>query len=135
MRLQYKKMENETDNPPRVIAHESSQKILYAKQLRGQMTESEKILWKKLRANRFCNAHFRRQTVIRGFVVDFFCVDAGLIIELDGSVHEKQEEYDKEREEVLAGLGLRVIRFTNEQIKFELQKALDTIADKLDNRS
>lgn len=72
------------------------EKAARAKELRREMTAAEKILWGYLRANRLDGFHFRRQQVIAGFIVDFYCHPAGLAIELDGPVHANQVEYDRE---------------------------------------
>jgi len=72
----------------------SSEKKARLRELRKQMTPAEKILWQHLRAKRFNNLKFRRQQVIEGFLVDFYCHSLGLIIEVDGEIHGKQQEYD-----------------------------------------
>ena len=79
------------------------------------MTPAEKILWEELRANKL-GVHFRRQQVIQGFIVDFYCHKAGLVIEVDGDIHDLQKEEDERREKVLSALGLRVVRFRNDEV-------------------
>ena len=69
------------------------------------MTPAEKILWEELRANKL-GVHFRRQQVIQGFIVDFYCHQAGLVIEVDGDIHDLQKEEDERREKVLSALGM-----------------------------
>ena len=64
-------------------------KIQRAKDLRHQMTEEERLLWKCLRTHRLADLHFRRQQIIDGFIVDFYCHTAGLVVEVDGEVHEQ----------------------------------------------
>src|SRR5438105_4830960 len=76
-------------------------KVDLAKKFRREMTCAEKRLWQHLRANRLAGLHFRRQQVIDGFIVDFYCHSVRLIIELDGPVHEKQIESDRERDAAL----------------------------------
>ncbi len=89
-----------------------------AKLLRSNMTKAEKALWQRLRGNRFNDLHFYRQHPISKFIVDFYCHTILLVIELDGGVHNKIEvaERDENREFELKSLGLRVIRFKNEDI-------------------
>ena len=70
------------------------------------MTPAEKILWQELRANKL-GVHFRRQQVIAGFIVDFYCHKAGLVIEVDGDIHDLQREEDARWEKVLSEMGLR----------------------------
>jgi very-short-patch-repair endonuclease len=77
-----------------------------------------------LRANRLGGIHFRRQQVIAGFIVDFYCHAASLVIEVDGGIHAQQVESDRERERILVERGLRVLRFQNEQILNDLAGVL-----------
>jgi very-short-patch-repair endonuclease len=100
-----------------------------AKELRRNMTEEEKILWQHLRANRLGGFHFRRQQIIGKYVVDFYCHAASLVVELDGGIHVKQVERDKERDEELIARGLEILRFKNEQVRHELANMLAQIAD------
>jgi len=94
----------------------TKEKLQRAKELRRDMTPAEKILWQELRANKL-GVHFRRQQVIAGFIVDFYCHKAGLVIEVDGGdVHDLQEDEDARRDKVLSGMGLRIIRFRNDGV-------------------
>jgi very-short-patch-repair endonuclease len=87
----------------------TAQKLQRAKELRREMTPAEKILWEELQANKQ-GVHFRRQQIIQGFIVDFYCHRAGLVIEVDGDVHDLQEEEDERREKVFSAMGLRIVR-------------------------
>ncbi len=98
-----------------------------AMQLRREMTPAEKKLWHSLKTNKLNGLHFRRQQVIDGFIVDFFCYEAGLIVEVDGSIHETQREYDEERSRIFAARGLRVLRLTNSRIFDDLLSCLTEI--------
>ena len=102
-------------------------KAFRARELRKEMTPSEQVLWRALRANRLDGLHFRRQQVIAGFIVDFYCHAARLVIEMDGAVHEKQQEMDAERERILESLGFRILRITNTEIEGDLAAALEKI--------
>jgi len=93
----------------------TAQKLQRAKELRREMTPAEKILWEELRANKL-GVHFRRQQVIEGFIVDFYCHKAALVIEVDGDIHDLQQEEDARRENVLSELGLRILRFRNDEV-------------------
>jgi very-short-patch-repair endonuclease len=73
-----------------------------AKTLRKEHTSAENLMWQYLRGNRLDGFHFRRQQVIDGFIAAFYCHEAGIIIELDGSIHESQTEYDTLRERILS---------------------------------
>jgi very-short-patch-repair endonuclease len=92
------------------------------------MTPTEKILWQELRGNQL-GVHFRRQQVIAGFIVDFYCHKADLVIELDGSVHEEelQKASDVLRDKTLSELGLRVVRFSNQEILKDPKQVVEKI--------
>lgn len=102
-----------------------------ARALRRNMTAAERQLWQHLRANRLAGWHFRRQQVIAGFIVDFYCHAARLVIEVDGPVHIAQVEEDRAREQLLCDQGLRILRFTNAQVEGELENVLAQIAEAL----
>ena len=104
-------------------------KLQRAKELRRQMTPAERRLWQRLRANRLDGLHFRRQQIIAGFIVDFYCHQADLIIEVDGPIHSDQHAADEEREAILSSRELRVLRFTNAQVLQDLPSVLDTIRE------
>ena len=95
-----------------------------ARQLRSNMTPEEKVLWSHLRANRMSGFHFRRQQIIGGYMVDFYCHKANLVIEVDGPIHRSQEEYDRERDEFLTSLGLTVLHIHNEEIDENINAVL-----------
>lgn len=98
-----------------------------ARQLRQNMTPAERLLWQELRANRLDGYHFRRQQIIDGFIVDFYCHRAALIVEVDGPVHDTQKEADAGREAVLQGRGLSILRFTNQQVMNDMSFVLREI--------
>jgi very-short-patch-repair endonuclease len=102
-------------------------KAARARELRHNLTEAEKHLWQHLRANRLGGWHFRRQQVIAGFIVDFYCHAAGLAVELDGSVHKTQIENDRERDRAIEEYGVRVLRFQNREVFENLEYILQTI--------
>ena len=87
-----------------------------AEEIRRQMTPAEQKLWQRLRANRLGGFHFRRQQIIAPYIVDFYCHAVGLVVEVDGGVHLEQEAYDRDRDENLKGLGLKVLRFSNREV-------------------
>jgi very-short-patch-repair endonuclease len=107
----------------------SAKQLENAKELRREMTPAEKILWKHLKGNRLNGLHFRRQQIVHGYFADFYCHQHELIVEVDGSIHETQQEYDAEREEYLISLGLRIIRFTNDEIEKNLKGVLHKIVE------
>ncbi len=89
-------------------------KLALAKRLRREMTTAERILWKALRRNALDGFHFRRQQVIEGFIVDFYCDAAKLAVELDGSPHVEQWRDDESRDKAISMRGVRVLRISNE---------------------
>ena len=107
----------------------SAKQLDAAKELRRDMTPAEKILWKHIRTNKLNGLHFRRQQIVHGYFADFYCHEHELIVEVDGAIHEFQKEYDAEREEYLNSLGLRVIRFTNDEILKDLKGVLQKIVE------
>jgi very-short-patch-repair endonuclease len=103
-------------------------KLERAKELRLEMTPAEKLLWQEIRANKL-GVHFRRQQVIQGFIIDFYCHQAGLVIEVDGDIHDLQKEEDERREKVLSALGLRVVRFRNDEVVMNLSAVMGRIKE------
>ena len=97
--------------------HYTPAKIEIARKLRREATASERLAWEILRKNRVRGHYFRRQTVVEGFIVDFFCAELRLVIELDGAVHDDpdQRAYDAARDEFLRIRGLRVVRLKNDE--------------------
>jgi very-short-patch-repair endonuclease len=91
-------------------------KLKCAKKLRREMTRTEKILWNCLRKNQLNGFHFRRQQIIDGFIADFYCDAAKLVIEVDGAIHALQTESDNERDNLFLAKGLKVLRIQNEEI-------------------
>lgn len=108
----------------------TKEKLERARELRRDMTPAEKILWQELRASKL-GVHFRRQQVIAGFIVDFYCHKAALVIELDGDVHDLQQEEDRRREKVLREMGLIVIRFRNDEVTRDLSGVVRKVKELL----
>ncbi|MGI5837257.1 MAG: endonuclease domain-containing protein [Chloroflexota bacterium] len=102
-------------------------KVERARGLRREMTAQERVLWQHLRGHRLGGFHFRRQQIIDGFIVDFYCHSRHLVVEVDGSVHENQKEYDIERDRILSSRGLRILRITNKDIQQNLKGVLERI--------
>jgi phosphoribosylformylglycinamidine synthase len=102
-----------------------------ARQMRHTSTPAEDALWQRLRNRQVGGAKFRRQYAIEIFVVDFVCMEHRLIVEVDGSIHAQQAEYDADRQAVLEAKGFRVLRFTNEQVLRAMPATLAAIAEAL----
>jgi len=97
-------------------------------ELRANMPEPEKILWQKIRGRQL-GVKFRRQHGIGRYIVDFYCAEKHMIIELDGDSHygEYAQSYDVKRDEYMASIDLKVMRFTNNQIVNELEAVMECI--------
>ena len=104
----------------------TKEKLQRAKELRREMTPAEKLLWEELRANKL-GVHFRRQQVIAGFIVDFYCHKSALVVEVDGDIHDLQQDEDARREKVLRELGLRIVRFKNDDVVRNLSAVVGKI--------
>ena len=105
-------------------------KIFYrAKELRHNMTPTERKLWARLRDHRLAGLGFRAQHAVGNYIVDFVCLKKKYVIELDGDSHANQVEYDAARTAWLEKHGYRVQRFTNDQVKHNLGAVLQVIAD------
>ncbi len=87
-----------------------------ARKLRVNQTGAEARLWRKLRGRQLADAKFRRQTPIGHYIVDFICLEARLIVELDGGQHAQNSAADAERTAWLEGQGFRVLRFWNNDV-------------------
>ena len=94
------------------------QLLEFAKTMRSNATDAENLMWQLLRAKRFMNLKFRRQHVIAPYIVDLYCHELGLVIELDGSQHGTDDaiEYDAERTKFLEALDLKVVRYWNHDV-------------------
>jgi len=98
-----------------------------ARELRHEATPAEAILWKQLRGRRFAGFKFRRQHVIGSFIVDFYCAEVALLLEIDGETHLGKETLDQQRQRWLEERGYRVIRFWNTDVYDNLEVILESI--------
>ncbi len=113
----------------------SSRLQMRARELRHEMTGAERMLWQRIRDRQLDGAYFRKQHAIGTYIVDFFCAKAKLVVEVDGDTHAEQEMYDAERTEWLnLQKHYRVLRFTNDEVRHNIEGVLDSIRDALGNR-
>ncbi|MBU2444089.1 MAG: DUF559 domain-containing protein [Bacteroidetes bacterium] len=98
-----------------------------ARQLRNKSTVTEIMLWKRLKGKQMSGFDFHRQKPLSKYIVDFFCNELMLAIEIDGMSHSGQEKYDKKRQQELENLGIRFLRFESDDVFFNLGKVLDEI--------
>ncbi|MBV8688321.1 MAG: endonuclease domain-containing protein [Alphaproteobacteria bacterium] len=104
-----------------------------AKRMRREQTAPEQRLWLELRAKRFAGAKFRRQVVIDGYIVDFARrTPRMLIVEVDGDTHAGREHYDAARSAELERRGYKVMRFTNDDVRGNMDGVLTRIASPLE---
>jgi very-short-patch-repair endonuclease len=103
--------------------------IQLARQMKAEPTQAEALLWKNLRKRQLGGLKFRRQHIIHACIVDFYCPAAKLVIEVDGPVHNEQEEYDQERDNFLQEMGYQVVRFMNADILKNLDVVIAGIYD------
>jgi very-short-patch-repair endonuclease len=108
----------------------STKQRVWARSLRTNSTDAERIIWSALRAHRMNGVSFRRQAPIGPYVVDFVCHAAKLVIEIDGGQHfdTKHERRDARRDAYLAAKGFRVLRFNNYDVMSNRQGVLATVA-------
>ena len=106
----------------------SSDKVQRSRELRREMTPEERILWRELRGFRTHGYPFRRQQIVAGFIVDFYCHQASLVVEVDGGVHQEQTEYDAERDTLMSPYGLRILRIPNDDIHRRLPAVIHCIS-------
>ncbi|MBC7545761.1 MAG: endonuclease domain-containing protein [Candidatus Sericytochromatia bacterium] len=105
----------------------------FAQAMRHAPTDSEAVAWEMLRNRRLRGLKFRRQQVIRGYIVDFYCHELRLAVELDGPIHALQQPQDLARQNHLAACGIRVVRLPNAELS--LQMLLDRITPYLPSGS
>ena len=99
------------------------------------MTAAERTLWIKLRSRRIGNHKFQRQTSIDHYIVDFYCAEKKLVLEIDGDVHgfDRQRWLDKKRQDYLESRGFTILRFTNEEVKNSIEGVLRSIIERLES--
>jgi very-short-patch-repair endonuclease len=98
-----------------------------ARKLRREQTDAERKLWSRLRSRNLDGLKFKRQVVIEGFVADFACWDAKLIVEVDGGQHAEHQTKDAERSRILDAAGYIVLRFWNNEVLSTIEGVLEVI--------
>jgi very-short-patch-repair endonuclease len=103
----------------------------YARELRNNATDAERLLWRHLRRRQLNGFKFRRQHPIGRYVCDFVCLEAWVIVELDGSQHVVQAPYDANRDAFLRSNGFRLLRFWNGDVLRQTDSIVETIYEAL----
>ena len=106
---------------------------LLVREMRKEPTDAENILWQELRGHKLNRLKFRRQHSIDKFVVDLYCREKKLIIEVDGEIHDSQKEKDSLRQKFLEEIGYAVLRIKNEEIINDLKKVLEKIKSSINS--
>ena len=106
-----------------------------ARMCRANETLSEALLWDELRDRRFQGTKWRRQQKMGRFVVDFFCSDHLLVVEVDGGVHRGRAEVDAQRQRALELTGVRFVRFSATEVERDVRAVLDRLREFLDSPS
>jgi very-short-patch-repair endonuclease len=97
----------------------------FARALRKNQTDMEKLMWSRLRNRQIAGHKFRRQQIIGPYIADFLSLEPKLIIELDGGQHAEQQDEDAKRTRYLEALGYRVLRFWNHEVLGDLDAVLE----------
>ena len=104
-----------------------------AKELRKAGNICEVHFWLAVKKKQFLGLDFDRQKIIGNYIVDFYCHQHLLIIEIDGGSHNEKQEYDNERDKYFKSLGLNILHFKNEEIELNLNKVLKEIENFIEN--
>lgn len=113
----------------KTLRHDQKLRSL-AKVLRREATPTEQLLWQQLRSRRL-GYKFRRQHALHGYIVDFYCYERMLVIEVDGGIHETKIEHDQSKDELLKLNGYKILRFLNDEVLYDMQRVLHTIKEHL----
>jgi very-short-patch-repair endonuclease len=108
-------------------------KVDFAREQRKEPTEGEQVLWQLIRGRKL-GVKFRRQHPIEDFVLDFYCAEIRLAIEVDGTAHDGREGYDRWRDDVLAGWGIEVVRVREWDVTEQAGRVLERIRRQIDDR-
>jgi very-short-patch-repair endonuclease len=118
----------------KIIPYNPELKAL-ARKLRNNSTYMEILLWEYLKGRRMKGYDFDRQKPIDNYIVDFYCKDLFLAIEIDGESHYGKEKKDEKRDKRLSQLGVTVLRFDDLELRYDLKRVLETIDKWIDENS
>ncbi len=105
-----------------------------ARQMRKKLTLAEALFWQRLRKRQVLGHKFRRQHAIERFIVDFYCRDARLVVEVDGPIHQYTQEEEAIRQTFLESQELEVIRFSNQEIVQHISRIVERVTEALKER-
>jgi len=121
-------------NMPREIIRYNPNLKELAKKLRKKSTLSEILLWNELKGKKILGFDFDRQRPIDNFIVDFYCKDLKLAIEIDGSSHIGKEKYDFERQKIIESFGVTFLRFSDIDVKMNMEGVLIVIKNWIEEK-
>jgi len=120
-------------NNSRIITNQKvkNKKVELSKKLRKNMSKAETHFWNAVRNKKLFGLKFRRQQIINGFVVDFYCNSLRLCVEIDGDIHdqEEQKEYDEERDKKIKSHDLMLLRLINDEVINDFEKVIQKIKE------
>ena len=99
-----------------------------ARDLRNNLTDSERLLWERLKGKQISGCKFRCQHPIHRYILDFYCHEKLLAIEIDGDTHKDRKDYDEYRDDYLKSIGIQTLRFSNHDV----MKYIDTVISKIE---
>jgi very-short-patch-repair endonuclease len=105
--------------------------LRFARDLRKAPTQAERVLWQRVRRRQLAGFKFRRQHSVGPYICDFACLEAFIVIELDGSQHAEQSDYDNRRDMFLRSHGFRVLCFWNNDVLARTEVVIETIHEAL----
>jgi very-short-patch-repair endonuclease len=105
--------------------------IELARKMRINLTPVEEILWNELKENKLNGFKFRNQHPVYRYILDFYCHKKLLAIEIDGDIHKQKQDYDEYRDEFLKNIGIKTLRFTNENVLNNTKQVLKIIKEEL----
>ena len=124
-----KSVDSEAINSKRNCVRYRDSLVIMAQRNRRKPTETEKIIWKEILSKDKTGYRFLRQKPIDRFIVDFYCSEISLAIEIDGESHIKKKERDKHRDKFLNQIGITTIRFTNDEVINNIEQVKKKITD------
>jgi very-short-patch-repair endonuclease len=105
--------------------------VQLAKDMRNNMTEAEKLLWAKLKNRKLSGYKFRNQHPVYRYILDFYCHEKLLAIEIDGDIHKDRKDYDEYRDEFMKSLDIKTLRFHNHEVLHNIDTVLQKIQNEL----
>lgn len=109
-------------------------KFVFAKRMRYNPTPAEAALWARIRTKNIDGFKFRQQSVFFGYIVDFYCASARLVVEVDGSFHDNRKHYDAKRDAKIMTAGVTILRLTNDEVMHDLDRTIERIRECLHAR-